>query len=600
MPTEIYEEPLELEVEVLEALAPEPGTPAFKDAYPLPALRRTGRFQIITFRSLVIENAFLRVVVVPELGGRILRILDKRTATEILGTSSKLDLVDGGPRGVESRAGIRWSAVDKRLDDLGPVDCQVVEPADDDDNGGVWLFSLVPGEPISVHVGISVPPKKCEILVEIQTYNRSFSVLPVRPHFEAHFSGPVQLAASIDAAGIYDYSERAGLQIKFDHQIVRQLTFENGKLDVGKFFGDGVLAPRQLDSWGFSLTPISAVKNLQAVGAGIAMGASEEQIELSSDKAIDGKLVILTSDGKTLEAPLSLSPDKITTLDIRGLTGPPIAAAVIDQSKAELLRWEANQPEALLRGADRSQVREPSSAEMDFGATVAKLLTSEHPEAVRDAFASLTILSDELGLRGGCYAAMGLSHLRAGDFEQAATFFDNALLYNGEDSLMWWLKAAASRLKEGNEGERPELLNAHFLAPLEPMLRAESFLSSPDNVKLLEALKHDSAALVEVACILYECRMFEDLTRWAHSALQQKEVPMLRYLLAAALLEPSKMIAEAASEVRLAGAVDIEPPYPWHATEIRALAKLEVAFPDDPNLKELKGFIPEAWAFCSS
>ena len=126
MPTEIYEEPLELEVEVLEALPPEPGTPAFRDAYPLPALRRTGRFQVTTFRSLVIENSFLRAVVVPELGGRILRILDKRTDTSILGDSIKLDLVDGGPRGVESRAGIRWSAVDQRLDDLGPVDCQVV------------------------------------------------------------------------------------------------------------------------------------------------------------------------------------------------------------------------------------------------------------------------------------------------------------------------------------------------------------------------------------------------------------------------------------------------------------------------------------------
>jgi hypothetical protein len=48
------------------------------------------------------------------------------------------------------------------------------------------------------------------------------------------------------------------------------------------------------------------------------------------------------------------------------------------------------------------------------------------------------------------------------------------------------------------------------------------------------------------------------------------------------------MQAEAASEIRLAAAVDIEPPYPWRAVEIRALGFLGEAFPDDERLKKLR------------
>jgi Domain of unknown function (DUF5107) len=587
MPTEIYEEPLELEVEVLEMLPPDPGSPTFRDAYPLPALRRTGRFQATTFRSLVIENALLRVIVVPDLGGRILRILDKRTNTQILGESSKLVLVDGGPRGVESRAGIRWSALDQRLDDLGPVDCQVVEPDDEDSNGGVWLFSLVPGKPISVHMGISVPADRCEILVEIQTYNRSFFPEELRPHFEAFFPAQVQLASSDGAAAIYDNTLNRGLLIEFDTSTVRQLTFKDNKLDIGKFSEGGVLAGRQLDSWGFSLAPLSGLSTLSAISKAGALGLGEERIEICSKEAIIGKLVLLTSNEQTLEASLSLSPDKITTLDIRGLPAPPVAAVIVDQTKNELLHWEAKQENVSFQGFNRSQLRELTSVEMDFGAAVAKLLRGD-PEDTRDALFTLTLLSDELGLRSGCYTAIGVSHWRNGDFEEAGKFFENALLYNGEDALTWWLKAAAIRLKDGNEVERPELLNAHFLAPLEPILRAEGFLSAPDNVRLLESFKDDPAALIEVACILYECKMFEDLSRWVRSALQQREVPMLRYILAAALLDSTKMQAEAASEVRLAAAVEIEPPYPWRRVEMYVLALLGEAFPGDARLIELR------------
>src|SRR4051812_4983335 len=85
MPTQVFEETIELEIGLIEAETPSPkGGEKHKASYPYPFLRPTGQRQHRAFRSIVLENPFLRATVVPALGGRILSLQDKRTGRDII------------------------------------------------------------------------------------------------------------------------------------------------------------------------------------------------------------------------------------------------------------------------------------------------------------------------------------------------------------------------------------------------------------------------------------------------------------------------------------------------------------------------------------
>src|SRR5947209_7979645 len=99
MPADVYEDSLELTVGILEAVLPDNGQ-YVNTAYPYPSLKPTGRTEKRTFRTVVLENPYLKATVVPDLGGRIIRLLDKRTRAEIL-PIEPLDPQPLGLRGVE-------------------------------------------------------------------------------------------------------------------------------------------------------------------------------------------------------------------------------------------------------------------------------------------------------------------------------------------------------------------------------------------------------------------------------------------------------------------------------------------------------------------
>ena len=100
-------------------------------------------------------------------------------------------------------------------------------------------------------------------------------------------------------------------------------------------------------------------------------------------------------------------------------------------------------------------------------------------------------------------------------------------MYNADDPLLWWGKAVALRL--AGEDNEQELLNAHFLAPLEPALRAESFLSQPINPDgapspLLASLAENPEEFIEVACLLIDCGLFDQASRWIDEALRHRDL----------------------------------------------------------------------------
>ena len=154
----------------------------------------------------------------------------------------------------------------------------------------------------------------------------------------------------------------------------------------------------------------------------------------------------------------------------------------------------------------------------------------------------------------------------------------------------------AARLRGVEEG--PELPNAHYLAPLEPVLRAAALLRQPHRDEtsanpMLAPLMAVPSNFVEAACCLVEMGLFADAVRWLGEALRHIDLAVLRYLVAYCLLTGSRMEVEAAEQVAAAGRVTVSGPYPWRPIEKTALVALRKRFPGDRTLAEyasLAGF----------
>jgi tetratricopeptide (TPR) repeat protein len=184
-----------------------------------------------------------------------------------------------------------------------------------------------------------------------------------------------------------------------------------------------------------------------------------------------------------------------------------------------------------------------------------------------------------------------LAHRAAseGRYHDAHRDIEQALLFDAEDHLAWWSQAVLARLMGSDEEEAGVLLNAHYLAPLEPALRAESFLSQSammgkEPSSILRPLAESPEQFVEVACLLLDMGLYDQATRWIDEALRHGDLAMLRYLQAFAYLSASRMSVDAAEQVAAAGRLPFGPPLPWRDIEGVALRFLRDRFSADSTL----------------
>jgi tetratricopeptide (TPR) repeat protein len=321
---------------------------------------------------------------------------------------------------------------------------------------------------------------------------------------------------------------------------------------LARFGSSRELQPRQVDSWAVQLTPYrelgaAAVRNAEAA---IDLVDGEVRLQVSRQR-LGHRLAIFTDDGRTLESPVDLYPEHRLELSLGDLVVAQVA----------------------LLSPDREVVLTSAPAE-----SAAEL----------DTFSA--------GMRHAAYAQRGMAALRESRFEAAAEEFERSLLYNGDDPLCWWGQAFARRLAGGETEGDPSLANAHYLAPLEPVLRAEALLSQgviegAGPNPLLAPLAVAPEAFLVAANLLLETGQYTEATRFIDEALRHVDVPMLRYLLADALLSQTRMAAEAARQVGLAGRLGFGPPYPFGAAEFAALERLRARFPNDGVLAQFAALV---------
>lgn len=552
MPTDAFEDTLELPIELLEVVAP---------ASPYPVLAPTGRREIRTFGTIILENAYLRVTVLPGLGGRILSIFDKRTGTEILGAPS-LVAEKGGSRGVRIASGIQVRLTDDdRPNDLGPIDAQIEEPPE-----AVWFAESAGGTGMSFHLRVELPPERAEIRLEARVLNRTRRALPYNGGLALSL-GPVEVRGDV----LWSSERKAGLRLLSEElEAIR----DDGAATVrSRFSSPGFLGPRQVDVWWATLRPVSGLDGVARVEADVAAFLSAEKVQVQAVEPMPGaRLLLGLADGQTLEAPADLYPEHVVEIPLEGLPATPVALAVQDVGRNERLRFTVDDPAVSLAGALPAD---------SFDVPDVNVLGERE----------LRRLTFSTAHRALAYLELGHRALAAGNYEAADERLEQALLYNADDPLNWWAKAMNRRLAGADEEESPERLNAHFLAPLEPALRAEAFLSLPHAMgrepnALVAPLAERPEALIEVACLLLEIGVTFEASRWIDEALRHRDLAMLRYLNAWSLLSRTRMEAEAAVQVAAAGRLPFEPPYPWREVERRALGELRERFPQDGRLRE--------------
>jgi tetratricopeptide (TPR) repeat protein len=598
MAAHIREETLELECDLQDATVPRAGAPW--PCYPYLPLVPSGRRGLVASRTVTMENAHLCAKVALDLGGRLIELTDRRSGTAILPEVRALRPEAAGPRGAWLREGVQIMADGPmRANGIGPVESLILgggdgEPAE------LLLHELTAervqpdearGGGLSWHATWRLPATDPWLELDVRTLNRGFGQAAYCGGLSVHFGGGQALLGPHGVA-VYDTDRDAGVFLIAGDGDWEAVDWDGGTLWLYRRAerGEGRLWPRQCDSWTVRLFPLAGLGGLTAFWACGALHLDGRKLRVWSAAALQGATVVAqVGDGRAFVATVSAGPGDVAALDLAGLPGEPAGLALLSANRDELVRWVAGEPQPDLAAAYDAVPRLPP-AESARWAHYVEALRME--AAGDDPARYLHAAAHDPALRPAALVRLAMRATARQDWEEADRLLEEALLVGAEDHLAWWLKAVVGRMAHGPGAERPELANAHYLAPLEPALRAEGFLSIPEPAgpepsPLLRALAERPESVTEVACLLLEAGLRDQAARLMDEALRHREHPGLRYLLAWALLTGSRMDVEAAAHVRRAASAPVEPPFPWRPLERRAVAELSARFPDDARLRAL-------------
>lgn len=538
--------------------------------YPLPGLALSGRSRISTLGVVVLENGLVRAVVAPSLGGRLLALADLRTGQEVLALPKSVSPVAGGRRGLRWDAGLQFGP--DRPNALGTVDVQLREPADEESRAAVFLHELVVGTPFSWTVCVSLEPGSPTVLVEWRLQNRSLEVAEGR--FDWAFPWSADLADGPSGVLAFDADREVGLAVGWD-KARGWGRDERGLVRIVPERAE--FGPRETVAGRLELTPLTAIGRPRLAGDGLWASWEGQRVRAVARRAVaDRRLVCQTDSGATFEARLAAGPDSA----FAGSLPEAVVAVTVPGLRLSPVEWldAPLPPEPWPSGSLRAW-RDPSP-----GTAERRFLDSGRESSVPFGFGH--VAAWESARRA----------IAEGDHRSALRALDRCVAAQDEDAVAWWAHATLARLAGHDLAERPDLLNAHFLAPLEPLLRAEAFLSTPvaagkEPSPVAKPLADSPDAGLEAVCLLLELGLAAEAARLADELLRHGESPLLRYLLAHSLATGTRMAAEAAAHVRAVADAPLAPPFPWRPQEQKAVIGLAERFPDDRRLATLAGLL---------
>jgi len=301
----------------------------------------------------------------------------------------------------------------------------------------------------------------------------------------------------------------------------------------------------------------------------------------TSQTRLGCKLFLLDSNGQTHESTAHLHVESSSEFDLGALAEGLRGLVIRDANGETCLDWLVDGP-----ASPNLPAAEPRAWTRP---TVAQDILARAEEATKF---ELEWCADQPGYEAASHIAMSHQSIRQQDWAGANQHLETALSTNADDVLTWWLKSIVQRFANADASERTELLNAHYLSPMEPALRLESFLSQPVTEgqpanPMLAPIAANPDALLDGVGLLLEAGLPAEASRVIDEALRHRENAMLRYLLAWSLLSETRMAVTAAEHVAKASGLPVEPPFPWRTLEKRAVRELHRQFPTDQRLTDL-------------
>ncbi|MBS1707975.1 MAG: DUF5107 domain-containing protein [Armatimonadetes bacterium] len=516
--------------------------------------------------AITLENRHVQATLVPSLGGRIVSLVDKRTATEVLAADKH----------------IGWA----NLAEDTKTHTQVREA---DGSAAVSLFALTPDLRADVWVVVSLGESDRSLGVSVRIHSRT--LLPTRLPALARFAGVWETILGDTNRALYNRSERAGL-----HLGPARLADVDGQVEwrVGSADPELLMPCRTVEST-LTVAPFSGIGNIHGLGSGWVAERTAGSLEIVPVGEGGGfELHVETTEGATLKAAVELRPDQATVVSLDSL--PPINRMALMATQGFDLATEISDSplpeEAPPRFVSKANAAWPGDAP---SAEWVWTLTATRSEEARGS-SQVDVLP---GTEAGSLVSLARASSQAGVFIHAATVIDDALRYAADDPLLWWAKAAVARhiaadpsFSELADGVEDALPNAHFLSPMEPMLRVEAFLAQEqaqgkEANPLLADVAADNAIARDCLCRLAVWGLWADFARVADDLLRHSDDPMVRYLLAWALCTQSRMLATAAEHLAAAGRLTLEAAIILSPLEKRMARELQVQFPGDAGLKRL-------------
>ncbi|MCL6458914.1 MAG: DUF5107 domain-containing protein, partial [Gorillibacterium sp.] len=124
------------------------------------------------YRMVILENQYLRIEIMPELGGRIYRALDKTNNYDFVYYNRVIKPALVGLAGPWISGGIEFNwPQHHRPNTYGPVECLLEEKADG--SATVWISEIDRMHGTKVTVGFTLHPEKAYLEIHAQLYNRT-------------------------------------------------------------------------------------------------------------------------------------------------------------------------------------------------------------------------------------------------------------------------------------------------------------------------------------------------------------------------------------------------------------------------------------------
>ncbi len=146
---------------------------ASKIVYPYPMMDNLSNVkELQTYTALYLENKYIKLCVLPEIGGRLFYATDKTNDYEIIYRQHVIKPANIGMLGAWISGGIEWCVFHHhRASTHMPVDYTISE--NDDGSASIWIGEIEPRHRMKWTIGITLHPDRSYLEVEVKMMNRT-------------------------------------------------------------------------------------------------------------------------------------------------------------------------------------------------------------------------------------------------------------------------------------------------------------------------------------------------------------------------------------------------------------------------------------------